>query len=312
MPGRRTFRHHFFCLKGIQTNCELRVGGGGKETMQHLRAKQYLADNANRLHIRTVYCPGCSGKHTVALGPEAIVRIEVCAGGSRLRPDVTVETKSGEKWALEVFHTHASGKERNDRLQDMGYRVAEFRATTVIDLCERKLDEGIIILDDNLIRPMCQTCTESHARQKREREREKLEREEKEAKEKLEREEKEAKEKLEREEKEAKEKLEREEKKRKRRHENAIAIEKASGLLEERHAVRLKNKQLKQYVCSLCLNYTKGEDGKWLEQTLPGQNGVRFYCQDCWYPCMECLEAMPLEQIARYARCKQCNLKACQ
>jgi hypothetical protein len=279
IPGRRAFRHHFFYLKGTQTNCELRTGGNGKETMQHIRAKQYLADNVNRLRIRTLKCFKCGTEEMTNLGPEAVARIEVCADGSRLRPDIIIETKLGDKWALEVFHTHVSGKDRNYRLQNMGYNVAEFRALTVIDRFERNLDDSLVILDDNLAPLMCLTC---YAKQQEHWAKEKLKREEKE-------------------EKEMKEKSEKEEEQRQRKRKNAIAMETASDLLEERLSLRRKNEQHRSYVCCTCLSYSRATEGSWLEQ--------KFYCRECFMSCVECGDYMPLLDVVQYGRCLKCNLK---
>jgi hypothetical protein len=207
----------------------------------------------------------------------------MCAGTSRLRPDVTVETVSGDRWALEIFHTHESTPERNAKLEGMGYRVAEFKADAVIMSFGRVLDEGPVSPPNRLERKLCDACKSA--------EEARIERE--------------AKEKSEREERELRLKLENEERKHKRSCENAKSMDLAGRALEERRAVRARNDQLGKFNCFFCRDVTRTPI--WYESGVAGARGKRPFCAACCGQCPGCHEEIPLEQLAQWARCWSCN-----
>jgi hypothetical protein len=82
-------------------------------------------------------CRTCRARRNETFKLGAVALLEKRADGSSWRPDVTVTTGEGVKWALEVYHTHMSEEDRNSELRNMQYNIAEFKAVDVIAAEER-------------------------------------------------------------------------------------------------------------------------------------------------------------------------------
>eukprot|EP00961_Rhodomonas_salina_P305079 3941843-Rhodomonas_salina.2 len=162
-------RPHFAHPRGAQKKegCALRhLGCGGGETVEHLLAKQLLRDHLQEFCFEKEQCDTCHVTDRVVFPAGCRVILECRTDGSLLRPDVTVHTPTGRRWALEVFHTHQSSFLWNLNLLHKGLHIAEFKASEVIEKLGtgRARGQATPLLNNILKGVLLATCRECRER----------------------------------------------------------------------------------------------------------------------------------------------------
>lgn len=138
LPNRRYVSPHFIAAKRSTGRRQCHWGTGESQT--HIIAKQLLHDNFNKIVFGGQKCAGfmCRCRRGVTFNTSSSVpfieKSETRTAQGTVRPDVTVcALDGGQRWALEVFHTHQKSEEDVAKIKHFGMRVAEFEATHVHD-----------------------------------------------------------------------------------------------------------------------------------------------------------------------------------
>lgn len=122
-----------------------RCGGGipKGETMEHLLAKHFIAENNRWCYFVDWKCGACKRAHGVrgTWEMQASVEHRVDVGGGRSRvADVMLLDDRGPVYAVEVRQTHAVEPEKEKELRAVGISVLEVDASAVIE--EMEMNEG--------------------------------------------------------------------------------------------------------------------------------------------------------------------------
>ena len=109
------------------SNAECRGGG---ESAEHKAAKHQLRKMKGQYWFVTERCPECDRekRETCANGT---VSIEIRSTDDRWRYDCVYKPNAGPSIALEVFHTHATTKEKIEATRRSGMQIAEFKADEI-------------------------------------------------------------------------------------------------------------------------------------------------------------------------------------
>ena len=103
---------------------------GGGESEEHKDAKQRLRDMRGMYSFVTEKCPEC-GLEVVEKCTDGTVEIEVRSNDKRWWYDCVYKSTSGHHIALEVFHTHATTREKIESTRKAGMQIAEFHALEI-------------------------------------------------------------------------------------------------------------------------------------------------------------------------------------
>ena len=124
------------------------VCGPGGESLQHRMAKQRLREYVNVLSFATERCKVC-GAEDVFHCQDCSIRLEMRSADGLWRYDCMLYDKEGVKrYALEVVHTHYTGKAKADSTRQTGLGIAEFAVADVTGLGPRprKLENILVVL----------------------------------------------------------------------------------------------------------------------------------------------------------------------
>lgn len=175
IPGRRYVRPHF-AIKSAGGGCGSACsGGGGKESEEHLTAKNILIHRLHDLRIEIPLCKGCDKVRTVSLRlVEFDARLERRVGGlGRLRFDVVVTMDGKDVGIIEVCHTHATDRPKVEAVLARGLWYVEYKAADVMHWDETTADGESIQLTslaprDWITDVVCPACVARRERQLRE------------------------------------------------------------------------------------------------------------------------------------------------
>ena len=123
------------------------VCGPGGESLQHRMAKQRLREYVNVLSFATERCKVC-GAEDVFHCQDCSIRLEMRSADGLWRYDCMLYDKEGVKrYALEVVHTHYTGKAKADSTRQTGLGIAEFAVADVMGLgpMPRRLENILVV-----------------------------------------------------------------------------------------------------------------------------------------------------------------------
>ena len=131
-------RHKVFLKRGTVkqphfAHYDISTGGncrGGGESQEHKDAKQRLRDMRGMYSFTTEKCPEC-GREAIEQCADGTVDIEVRSNDKRWWYDCVYKSTSGYHIALEVFHTHATTREKIESTRQNGMQIAEFHADEI-------------------------------------------------------------------------------------------------------------------------------------------------------------------------------------
>lgn len=156
-------QHDLLSVSNSMGSCHTKLG----ESDEHRYAKVLLKEYIGQYTFNYVECDVCH-QPTVQFDPTACeVSIEVRHDPWRL--DCCVTRNNTREVALEVYHTHRCTLGKIKDIQQNGLRIAEIRATDIIDLLSREtMSDDMIFLDNVLAqKETCVKCIQKQEEQTR-------------------------------------------------------------------------------------------------------------------------------------------------
>lgn len=127
-------RYHvkaFFAHKVKTSTCS----GGSKESVNHLKAKYYLKQYVGCYEFCLETCAACGSLGFLSrITDQVDVEVSKSIDGRRFVYDTVISRRGKERVAVEVFHSHATDKEKIDITRKAGIEVVEVEAQTVINM----------------------------------------------------------------------------------------------------------------------------------------------------------------------------------
>ena len=132
--GVRVITAHFAHFRSSDDH-PLTVCRKGGESAEHVNAKMALKAMAGLFSFAMSRCPECKEEIVENCGSGTVV-LELRSDDKKWRYDAVYTDINGRATALEVFHTHATTDEKIRSTRYSGMRIAEFRASNVLELAE--------------------------------------------------------------------------------------------------------------------------------------------------------------------------------
>lgn len=133
------FRH--YRVDGDESSAVACQGCGNLESREHLLAKHLLVKHNSHCRYVTNVCPQwrCTNR-AYALGSQHMVaEVEIIVVGTKRKADVLLSeaVSKRQRFAIEVFHTHAVDFQKEEDLKAVNVGVLEVRASRVIQMLEK-------------------------------------------------------------------------------------------------------------------------------------------------------------------------------